>query len=48
MAVPAIVAAFEVKRLQRWWEEGQTWWRIKQQEQQENQSQENQLKEKPT
>jgi hypothetical protein len=48
MAVPAIVAAFQVKRLQRWWEEGQAWWRVKQQEQQENQSKETQFKESTT
>jgi len=46
MAVPAIVAAFQVKRLQRWWEEAHALMRVKRMEQQESQSQESQLKEK--
>jgi hypothetical protein len=46
MAVPLIIAAFEVRTFQRWWDEGQALMRLKQMEQQESQSQEGQLKEK--
>jgi len=37
MAVPLIIAAFQVKRLQRWWEEGLALMRLQRMEQQKSQ-----------
>jgi hypothetical protein len=40
MAVPAIVVAFQVKRLQLWWEKVDAKWRVQQQEKKEKQESE--------